>query len=148
MIATLLLQIAPEVPPRAPDIALAAAARAPARMRPVSPPSDWSHLPELPYARRVPDMDALSTFVRDEVAAGRCAASGRVGGSAVVTLDLAVMVAPGGRIRRIVPRAIDCLAVEQYGSGLVSRLARGNLLVDGIVADTWFRTTLVFSWPA
>jgi hypothetical protein len=112
------------------------------------PSSDWSDLPELQYVRRPPDMEALSAFVRDEVNAGRCTAAGRVNGAAVVTLDLAVLVTPGARIRRIVPRAINCVTVEQYGSGLVSRIARDNLSATGTTGDTWFRTTLIFSWPA
>lgn len=127
---------------------LPAVAQPLASVRPAMPPTDWSRLPDLPYIRRTPDMEALSAFVREEVNAGRCTAAGRIGGAPVVTLDLAVLVAPGGQIRRIVPRAIDCVTVEQYGSGLVSRLARDNLLADGITTETWFRTTLVFSWSA
>lgn len=154
MIATLPLLLAVAQAQPIPDAALVTVAQAPATPAPVPPrllsppPTDWSDLPELPYVRRPPDMEALSAFVRDEVAAGHCTAAGRVGGSAVLTLDLAVLVAPGGRIRRIVPRAIDCVTVEQYGSGLVSRMARGNLITDDVAADTWFRTTLVFTWPA
>lgn len=132
----------------APDIGHVAGAQPAPAVRALLPPADWSVLPELRYARRMPDMAALSAFVRDEVAAGRCTAAGRAGGFAVVTLDLAVLVGPAGRIRKIVPRAIDCVAVEQYGSGLVSRLGRDNLVTGGISAETWFRTTLVFSWPA
>lgn len=148
MIGTVPLLLVLAQAPLASDAVSLPVAQAVTGVRPVMPPVDWSALPELPFVRRSPDMDALSAFVREEVAAGRCTAAGRIGGAAVVTLDLAVLVAPDGHIRRIVPRAINCVTVEQYGSGLVSRLARNNLVVDAISAETWFRTTLIFSWPA
>lgn len=152
MIETFPLILAIAQPPAAaqlvPEPPVLSAAQVVTGVRTPLPPADWSTLPELPYLRRTPDMEALSAFVRDEVAAGRCIATGRVGAATVVTLDLAVLVAPDGHIRRIVPRAIDCVTVEQYGSGLVSRLARDNLDTAGITAEAWFRTTLIFSWSA
>ncbi len=144
----LLLLLAIAQGPSVPGLTLAAGAQAAEASQLAMPPADWSGLPELQYVRRSPDMEALSAFVRDEVNAGRCTAAGRVRSAAVVTLDLAVLVGPSGRIRKIVPRAIDCVTVEQYGSGLVSRLARDNLVTVGLTTPTWFRTTLVFSWPA
>lgn len=146
MLLLLLLAIGQAQP--AAERTLIAGAQAADGARLTMPPADWTGLPELQYIRRPPDMEALSAFVRDEVNAARCAAAGRVRSAVVVTLDLAVLVGPSGRIRKIVPRAIDCVTVEQYGSGLISRLARDNLVADGLTAPTWFRTTLVFSWPA
>ena len=145
---TLLLLLAIAQGQPVPALTLTAGAQAADTPQPAMPPADWSGLPELQYLRRTPDLEALSAFVRDEVNAGRCATAGRVRNAAVVTLDLAVLVGPSGRIRKIVPRAIDCVTVEQYGSGLVSRLARDNLATEGLTVPTWFRTTLVFSWPA
>lgn len=103
------------------------------------PRGDWAALPELAFIRRWPNLPELSAYVRDEARAGRCAVTGRT-----ITVDLAVMVAANGQLRRIVPRAIRCPTVEQYASGLVSRMARGNVAAPG--ADTWFRTVLTFAW--
>ena len=71
----------------------------------------------------------------------------RSAASAVVRVDMAVLVTADSRIRRIVPRAIDCVTVEQYAAGLVSKLSRDNVDNLGIEKDTWFRTTLIFAWP-
>ena len=111
------------------------------------PPPEWLTLPRLRFQRPLPAMAPLSAYVRAEVEAGRCATVARSPSSAVVRLDMAVLVGSDSRIRRIVPRAIDCVTVEQYGSGLVSRLARDNIDSLGIEKDTWFRTTLIFAWP-
>ena len=128
MIAALLLAAALQVepPPAVPTQPLA------------TPPADWSTLPALTTKRRLPDTRTLSDFVRDEVAGGRCAVEGRS-----LTVHLAVHVAAGGQLRRIVPRAIDCPTVEQYASGLVSRMARGN--VPAPAADTWYHAAMVFT---
>lgn len=111
------------------------------------PPPDWSTLPLLRYQHPLPSMAPLSAYVRAEVDGGRCAAVSRSATSAVVRVDIAVLVTSDSRIRRIVPRAIDCVTVEQYASGLVSNLSRGNLDNLGVEKDTWFRTTLIFAWP-
>ena len=103
------------------------------------PPADWTALPELAFERRWPSTAELSYFVRDEVRAGRCAITARE-----IRVDLAVMVAASGQVRRIIPRAIHCPTVEQYASGLVSRMARGNVAAPG--SDTWYRTAMTFSW--
>ena len=110
-------------------------------------PADWSTLPPLRYLRSLPPLAPLSAFVRGEVDAGRCASVTQSGGTAVVRVDLAVLVSPDLRIRRIVPRAIGCMAVEQYASGLVSKLARDNLIGEGVPRDTWMGTSLFFTWP-
>lgn len=122
---------------------LAAAAQAAPQVVPpplvALPPADWSALPELQLLRRWPAVPELSSFVRDEVRAGRCAVA-----ATTLRVDLAVMVAANGQVRRIVPRAIQCPTVEQYASGLVSRMARGNVAPPG--EDLWFRTAMVFAW--
>lgn len=111
-----------------------------------TPPADWSRLAELPLLRGPQPTAVLSDFVRAEVAAGRCDAAVHSASGYSLKLDLAVLVSAQGQIRRIVPRAIDCVTVEQYGSGLISRLARDNIDMGGLEADTWFRTSLVFAW--
>jgi hypothetical protein len=111
------------------------------------PPQDWSALPQLRYQHPLPSMAPLSAFVRAEVDGGRCGAVSRSTTSAVVRVDMAVLITSDSRIRRIVPRAIDCVTVEQYASGLVSKLSRDNVDNLGIEKDTWFRTTLIFAWP-
>lgn len=112
-----------------------------------TPPPAWLTLPQLRYLRPLPSMAGLSGYVRSEVEAGRCAAVSRSASSGVVRVDMAVLVTSDSRIRRIVPRAIDCLTVEQYASGLVSRMARDNIDNLGVEKDTWFRTALIFAWP-
>lgn len=119
----------------------------PARTVGPLPPQDWSGLPQLHYQHPLPSMAPLSAFVRAEVDGGRCAAVSRSATSAVVRVDMAVLVTSDSRIRRIVPRAIDCVTVEQYASGLVSKLSRDNVDNLGVEKDTWFRTTLIFAWP-
>ena len=127
----------------------AAAQVAPTPSHPAAPlpPPDWSTLPQLRYQHPPPALGPLSAYVRAEVDGGRCAAVARSTTSAVVRVDMAVLVTSDSRIRRIVPRAIDCVTVEQYASGLVSKLSRDNLDNLGVEKDTWFRTTLIFAWP-
>ena len=107
-----------------------------------TPPQDWTALPELRFRRRPDAGPPLSAFVRDEIRGGRCATAA---GSASLSINLAVLVAPDGRVRRIVPQAIDCPTVEQYAAGLILRMARDNLVADA-VGDGWFRTGLTFAW--
>ena len=119
---------------------------APARLA-IQPPPEWLTLPQLRYQRALPSMAPLAAYVRAEVDAGRCTTVARSATSAVVRVDMAVLVGSDSRIRRIVPRAIQCITVEQYASGLVSKLARDNVDNLGVEKDTWFRTTLIFAWP-
>lgn len=113
----------------------------PAQTQPLAvPPRDWSTLPELKLQRIWRDQTGLSDFVRDEVRAGRCSVTTKE-----IRVDLAVHVTGDGQVRRIIPRAIDCPTVEQYASGLMSRMARGNVVASG--DDAWFRATLIFAWP-
>ncbi|UVO49061.1 hypothetical protein M0208_00430 [Sphingomonas sp. SUN019] len=105
----------------------------------VMPPADWSTLAELAFVRLTPPAADLSDFVREEVRAGRC-----VSNDTSIRVDLAVLVGSDGRVRRIVPRAINCPTVEQYASGIVSRLARSNVAAPP--HDSWYRTTVTFSW--
>ncbi len=114
-----------------------AAAAAPAPM----PPADWSTLPELSVLRNWSSDPRLSDFVRDAVAAGRCAA----GAGGRIDVDLAMFVTGDGQVRRIVPRAIGCATVEQYASGLASQMIRRNVATPD--AEGWYRTTIRFSWP-
>lgn len=104
-----------------------------------APAGDIASLDELPLQRRWPKSAALSAYVRDEVRAGRCAVPGNN-----VRVELVVQVAGNGQIRRIRPIAIQCPTVEQYASGLMSRMARGNVAPPG--EERWYRTALDFAW--
>ena len=110
----------------------------------INPPGDWSGLAPLPIQRPAAPARALSQFVRDEVAAGRCAAAVATPRGYALSVDLAVLVGAGGQVRRIVPRAIGCATVEQYASGIALNLTRTALRAPG--ADTWYRTTVDFAW--
>lgn len=104
----------------------------------IVPPGDWSHLPELSLQQPRPAANALAAFVQNEVQAGRCS------GNSPLRIDLAVLVAPDGRLRGVRPNAIGCPTVEQYASGLVMRMARSNVAAPP--ADQWYRTALTFAW--
>lgn len=126
--------------------ALLAAAQVPTLTVPSpapAPPTDWSTLPDLRFVRPSPTPASLSQFVRDEVVAGRCASAQRTtSGEYTLAVNLIVRVGPNGTVQEVVPRAIGCPTVEQYASGVVSRMARGNVaLVAG-----WFRTSVFFAW--
>lgn len=104
-----------------------------------SPPTDWRTLPPL----RAPTSEAaelVSDYVRDEVRAGRCSAPQ----PGALSIDLAVYVADNGRVRRIVPRAINCPTVEQYASGVALRSLRGQVEPPEVVG--WHRMTISFAW--
>lgn len=103
------------------------------------PPADWSSMDELAFIRTNAVTPDLSAYVREEVNAGRCAST-----DTSVRVDLAVLVGADGRVRRIIPRAINCPTVEQYATGIVSRLARRNVVPPP--KESWFRTTVTFSW--
>lgn len=112
------------------------------------PPQDWSALPVLRLRRAVaPSLDA-STFVQREVLAGRCAGATRTPQGWVLNLDLALLAAADGRVRRVTPRAIDCPTVEQFAAGLLLGAARNNVDLRGAATDSWYRTTMVFAWKA
>ncbi len=102
-------------------------------------PADFAALPELPLQRPFADMRPLSQFVRNEVRAGRCSAT-----DSSIRVDLAVLIAANGQVRRVRPRAIACPTVEQYASGVMSRMARNNVSAPG--EDRWYRAALVFAW--
>lgn len=112
------------------------------------PPQDWSVLRPLPLNRDADGGANLSSFVRAEVKAGRCLAATAAPEGWTLKVDVAVLVGPAAQPRRVVPRAITCPAVEQYAAGLVSSMARGNIAAAAIEPDTWYRTSLTFSWPA
>ena len=110
------------------------------------PPVDWSNLPTLRYARPVDQTANLSAFVRAEVKAGHCPRATANPDGWTLTVDMAVLATPQQTVRRIVPRAIDCAAVEQYAAGIVSSLVRGNIDTTGTTVDGWYRTSLTFTW--
>ena len=107
---------------------------------PAAPPplSAWPTLAPLPW--RAPPVLApdMRGFVAAEVKAGRCATP--QGG--VLALDLAVRVDEPGTIRKVVPQAIGCPAVEQYIAGLVTGFARNNLRTP---SPGWYRVAVTFT---
>ena len=111
------------------------------------PPTDWSSLPPLRYVRPAPPDADLSAFVRSEVAAGHCPRAVAAPGGWTLTVEIAVQTNAQDQVRRVVPRAMDCPAVEQYAAGIVSSMARGNIYT-GDAQDGWYRTSLTFTWRA
>jgi len=139
MIAALLLLLqtaaAPVLAPAAPATPMASA----------MPPQDWSTLPILRIRGQATTLANTSAYVHGEVVAGRCAHVMRTSQGWALTVDLAVLVTPDGRVRRVTPRAIDCPTVEQYAAGVILG-ARDSIDVAGEDADTWYRTSLTFTW--
>lgn len=110
-------------------------------------PGDWTTLPPLRLTEQ-PDYTLIMTkFVRDEVAAGRCAAPAPVEGRTVIKLDLIVLVASSsGEAVRVVPRAINCPTVEQFAAGVVQKATRGNIAGTAPSSDSWYRTNITITW--
>lgn len=127
---------------------LLAAAFAQAPAVPSAPTSDtWEALPPLQFRRADLDTVALARFVRSEVEAGRCAAAVTDdAGATRVRVPLAALVAPDGRIRRLVPAAIGCSTVEQFTVGVIGRLAADNVREPWPEAERWLRTGLTYTW--
>lgn len=144
MIAPLLLAAALQV---APPLALAPA---PGPVQPTPPALDsWAALPRLELRRPGLDLDTLVRFVRDEVAAGRCAGTtNEASGTTSVHAPVAVLVAPDGSVRRLVPAAIGCPTVEQFTVGVIGRLAADNVRAPWPEADRWYRSGLTYTWAA
>ncbi len=111
------------------------------------PLHDLAAIPALPYLHAPVVTPRMTRFVAREVTSGRCPVAAPADGHYLVRLDIAVLVTPYGRIRATVPHAINCPTVEQYGAGLVTKFARGNLVVaPPAKADQWYRSTLSFDW--
>lgn len=112
------------------------------------PPQDWSGMPVLRYRRPTAANADTAAFVHGEVAAGRCTGAVRTTRGWSLNVDLALLAAADGRVRRVTPRAIGCPTVEQYAAGLLIGTARDNIDQRGAAADTWYRTSMVFAWAA
>lgn len=110
------------------------------------PPANWTTLPPVPWKAPPRIDDAVSRFAMEEVKAGRCQAE-RTGTTATLRLDLALLIDGRAQVRSIVPRAINCPTVEQFGSGLLSRWARDNLALAPGGGDGWYRASITFTWP-
>lgn len=108
-------------------------------------PQDWGALPVLRIRQRSTTLANTSAYVHGEVIAGRCAKAIRTAQGWTLSIDLAVLMTPDGRVRRITPRAIDCPTVEQYAAGVILG-ARDAIDVVDADADTWYRTSLTFAW--
>ena len=105
---------------------------------PLASPINLATLPPLTWRTPPQVTPELSAFVAAEIKAGRCAAT-----KVPLDLDLVVMVRGDGIVRQVVPRAIDCPTVEQFGAGLVTSFERSNLRTP---AAGWYRATLSFTW--
>ncbi len=127
---------------------LATAPPAPPAATSTQPPQDWSALPILPMPKPTTALANVSSYVRSEVVAGRCARGVRAATGWTLTVDLAVLATPDGHIRRVTPRAIDCPTVEQYAAGIVIGASRATIDVPEADTDTWYRTSLTFAWGA
>jgi hypothetical protein len=141
MIAALILLLQAAAPP----VPVPAAATAPVAS--TLPPQDWSTLPVLRIRGQATTLANTSAYVHGEVVAGRCTHVVRTTQGWALTVDLAVLINPDGRVRRVTPRAIDCPTVEQYAAGVILG-ARDSIDVAGEDADTWYRTSLTFTWGA
>ena len=147
MIAALLLLFQAVAPP---GVATQIAPTAPPTGTPTAsvplPPQDWSQLPMLPIRRSATIRANTSMYVHGEVMAGRCAKAVRTAQGWTLTLDLAVLATPQGRLRRVTPRAIDCPTVEQYAAGVLVGTPRDAIDVSDAEGDTWYRTSMTFTW--
>ncbi len=139
----LMLQVAtvPVAPPPVP-----ATATPPAKTG--LPPQDWSNLPILRVRHPATMLANTSAYVHGEVLAGRCGKAVRTTQGWTLTVDLAVLTTPEGRIRRVTPRAIDCPTVEQYAAGVILGTARDTIDVSDAETESWYRTSLTFAWGA
>ena len=111
------------------------------------PPQDWSMLPVLRIRGQATTLANTSAYVHGEVVAGRCTHVVRTAQGWALTVDLAVLITPDGRVRRVTPRAIDCPTVEQYAAGVILG-ARDSIDVVDANTDTWYRTSMTFAWGA
>lgn len=109
---------------------------------------DWSALPPLPLNQPPRMLPAMSNFVAREIRQRRCPLPQRTRTGWRLNLDLAVLIDEDGTIRTVIPRAINCPTVEQYGVGLVSTFARNNLAPRAAGTSQWYRMTLEFGTPA
>ena len=141
MIAALLLLLQTAAPPLP-----VPAAPTPPVASPL-PPQDWTMLPVLRIRGQATTIANTSAYVHGEVVAGRCAHVVRTTQGWALTVDLAVLITPEGRVRRVTPRAIDCPTVEQSAAGVILG-ARDSIDVVDADADTWYRTSLTFAWGA
>lgn len=105
------------------------------------PPQDWSTLPLFPLPRAGAVTDG-SAYVRAEVVAGRCKATGMT----EMPAPVAILVGPSGYVTRIVPRAIGCPTVEQYTVGYLLSLTRGGPGSALPPRPGWYRLTVTYRW--
>lgn len=105
---------------------------------------DWNALPPLPLNQPPRIVPAMSQFVAREIRLRQCPPPTRSGSGWRLALDLAVLIDEAGTIRTVIPRAINCPTVEQYGVGLVSSFARNNLAARAEGSSQWYRLTLEF----
>lgn len=110
------------------------------------PLPDWEVMATVPYRVAPAVTPLMSTFVADEVKAGRCRSAKAEAGHYRLTVDVALLITPDRTVRAAIPHAIDCPTVEQYGAGVATAFARDNVLPRAGQADQWYRTTIIFDW--
>ncbi len=147
MIAAFLLALQASAPPAKPP-AVPAPPLATATPTAMMPPQDWSVLPILRMPKPATVLANTSAYVHGEVVAGRCTKAVRTARGWTLTVNLAVLTTPEGRVRRVTPRAIDCPTVEQYAAGVILGSTRDSIDMSDAETDAWYRTSLTFSWGA
>jgi len=127
-------------------VALIAATPLPAQAPPVTPQRtiDWAALPPLPLREPPRMIPAMSQFVLREVRARRCPLPPHTPAGWRLRVELAVLIDEEAEVRTIIPRAINCPAVEQYAVGLVASFARANLSPRAGGVAQWYQTALEF----
>ena len=137
-------QLAQGAPPVPPQPAAPAVPQAPLARSPI----DWQALPPLPYRRTPRPTVRMTAFVQSELQRSGCPRPVPSAGRVQLQVDVAVLIGEDHVVRATIPRAIDCLTVEQYAAGLVVSYARGNLVPRFVNAGNWYRAVLVFDWAA
>lgn len=105
----------------------------------------WETLPELGYRVPLSIAPDMSAYVASESKSGRCPPPATENGRSIVRADVAVLVQEG-MVRATIPRAINCVTVEQYAAGIVASYARNNLTQRVVRSSGWYRATLTFEW--
>ena len=135
---------------------LLAAAQASAPL-PAPPPYDsWGRLPRLPFASDVSlELDATLPVMQLVERRPECRASGVPVPSIAssrnvpirgVSVSLAVLVAPDGRLLNVVAGPRPCNAIRNHVRALARRRFEGRVRPPGGSGPVWYRTGLSFSW--
>jgi hypothetical protein len=111
------------------------------------PVAAWNTLPLFPLPRATTVVDEATTYVRSEVAAGRCRAAVETAAGHHLSAPLSILVGPAGIVRQIVPMAIDCPTVEQFTVGYILSMTRNGPGSATGLQQGWYRLTVDYRWP-